>query len=144
MSCWKNADGTRSVNNYLLDSFALLRFLQKEPGSEPVKAILDDVQAGTACAMMNVINVGEVIYTVQRRFGRQYKLEVVMNIGRLGIVILPAVNDLVYRAAELKARFAMSYADTFAVASSIEHEATLVTGDPEFRAVEMLVKILWI
>lgn len=135
---------TNPVNNYLLDSFALLRFIQKEPGNEPVKAILEDVQVGRACAMMNVINMGEIIYTVQRRFGQQAKLEVVVNIGRLGITILPAPNDLVFRAAELKACFPMSYADTFAVASAIDHEATLVTGDPEFRQVEHLVKILWV
>ena len=132
------------MNSYLMDSFALLRFIQKEPGNEPVKAILSDVQSGRAYAMLNVINMGEIIYTVQKRFGLQYKLDVVMNIGRLGIVILPATNDLVFRAAELKARFAMSYADTFAVASAIEHNATLVTGDPEFRQVEGLVRILWI
>jgi predicted nucleic acid-binding protein len=132
------------VNNFVLDSFALLRFIQKEPGDEAVKAILEDVRLGKACAMLNVINMGEVIYTVQRRFGLQFKLDVVMNIARLGIEILPAPNDLVFRAAELKARFAMSYADTFAVASSIEHNATLVTGDPEFRQVEKLVKILWV
>ncbi len=132
------------MNNFVLDSFALLRFIQKEPGDEAVKAILEDVRLGKACAMLNVINMGEVIYTVQRRFGLQFKLDVVMNIARLGIEILPAPNDLVFRAAELKARFAMSYADTFAVASSIEHNATLVTGDPEFRQVEKLVKILWV
>ncbi len=132
------------MNNYLLDSFALLRFIQKEPGNELVKAILDDAQTGKACAMLNVINMGEIIYTVQRRFGLQAKLDVVMNIGRLGIVILPVPNDLVFRAAELKARFSMSYADTFAVASAMEHDATLVTGDPEFRHVENLIKIRWI
>ncbi|MBC8019298.1 MAG: type II toxin-antitoxin system VapC family toxin [Verrucomicrobia bacterium] len=132
------------MNNYLLDSFALLRFFQNEPGNEPVKAILESTQNGAACAMLNVINMGEIIYTVQRRFGQKSKLDVVMNIGRLGIVILPATNDVVFRAAELKARFAMSYADTFAVASAMEHDATLVTGDPEFRQVEKLVKIFWI
>lgn len=132
------------MNKYLLDSFALLRFMQKEPGHERVRAILDDAQIGKACAMLNIINMGEVIYTVQRRFGLQAKLDVVMNIGRLGIVILPVPNDLVFRAAELKARFSMSYADTFAVASAMEHDATLVTGDPEFRQVENLVKILWV
>lgn len=132
------------MNNYLLDSFALLRFIQKEPGNEPVKAILDDARIGKACAMLNVINMGEIIYTVQRRFGLQAKLDVVKNIALLDIAILPAPNDLVYRAAELKARFSMSYADIFAVASAIEHDATLVTGDPEFRQVEKLVKILWI
>lgn len=132
------------MNNYLLDSFVLLRFFQKEPGHEPVKAILDYVQRGAACAMLNVINMGEIIYTVQRRFGLHRKLEVVMNINRLGIVILPATNDCVFRAAELKARFAMSYADTFVVASAMEHNATVVTGDPEFRQVESMVRILWI
>ena len=59
-------------------------------------------------------------------------------------MILPVPNDLIFQAAELKARFAMSYADTFAVASAMEHNATLVTGDPEFRQVEQLIKILWI
>ena len=132
------------MNNYVLDSFALLRFIQKEPGNEPVKAILDDARLGKSCAMLNIINMGEVIYTVQRRFGLQAKLDVVMNVSRLGIVILPATNDLVFRAAELKARFAMSYADTFALASAIEHNATLVTSDPEFRQVEKLINILWV
>lgn len=132
------------MNNYLLDSFAILRFIQKGAGDEAVKDILEDVRIGKACAMLNVINMGEVIYSVQRRFGLQFKLDVVMNINRLGIVILPVPNDLVFRAAELKACFAMSYADTFAVASALEHDATLVTGDPEFRQVEHLIKILWI
>jgi ribonuclease VapC len=132
------------VNDYLLDSYALLRFIQKEAGDQQVKVILEEVQSGKARAMLNVSNLGEIIYTVQRRFGQQKKLDVVMNIGRLGIEILPATNDLVFRAAELKARFSMSYADTFAVASAIEHGATIVTGDPEFRQVEHLVKIIWI
>jgi len=144
MSCLKNGSVTKPVSDYLLDSFALLRFIQKEAGGEQVKTILADAQIGQANAMLNVINLGEIIYTVQRRFGHQKKLDVVMNIGRLGIVILPAPNDLVFRAAELKARYSMAYADTCAVASAIEHNATLVTGDPEFRQVEHLVRVLWI
>ena len=135
---------TKPVSDYVLDSFALLRFIQKEAGDEKVKTILDDVQIGKAIAMLNVINLGEIIYTVQRRFGLQKKLDVLMNIGRMGIVVLPVPNDLVFKAAELKARYSMSYADTFAVASAIEHDATLITGDPEFRQVEQLVKILWV
>ncbi|MDD5284613.1 MAG: hypothetical protein PHD54_02040 [Desulfuromonadaceae bacterium] len=38
----------------------------------------------------------------------------------------------------------MSYAGTFAVASAIEHNAVLDTGDPEFRQVEHLLNILWL
>ena len=132
------------MNKYLLDSFALLRFIQKEPGNEPVKAILEEAHSGRASAMLNIMNLGEIIYLVQRRFGHQAKLDVVKSIYLLDIDILPAPNDLVFRAAELKAQFSMSFADTFAVASAIEHGAIVVTGDPEFRQVEHLVKIFWV
>ncbi len=97
-----------------------------------------------ATAILNVVNMGEIIYTVHRRFGLQAKLDVVMNIGRLGIMILPAPNDLVFRAAELKAAFPISSADTFVVAAAMEHDAWVVTGDPEFRQVEHLVRIIWV
>jgi hypothetical protein len=42
------------------------------------------------------------------------------------------------------ASFAVSYANAFSVASSIEHNATLVTEDQEFRQAEHLEKIIWI
>ena len=53
-------------------------------------------------------------------------------------------NDLIFRAAEFEASFSISFADCFALASAVEHGAVLVTGDPEFRAVEHLVKIAWV
>jgi ribonuclease VapC len=57
---------------------------------------------------------------------------------------LPVSNDLIFRAAEYKPQYAISYADCFALASAIEHKAILVTGDPEFKKVEHLVDIAWI
>ena len=38
----------------------------------------------------------------------------------------------------------MSYADAFAIALAQELNATIVTGDPEFRSVEKIVDILWL
>ena len=48
------------------------------------------------------------------------------------------------RAAELKAKKKMSYADCFAAALAKLRKAELVTGDKEFRQVAGEVKILWI
>jgi hypothetical protein len=39
----------------------------------------------------------------------------------------------VRRAAELKSDHAIAYADAFAVATALEFDATLVTGDPEIK-----------
>ena len=93
---------------------------------------------------MNVINLGEIVYSTKRAFGDQKKIEILAHVERLGFRILPVPNDLVFRAAEYKASFSMSFADCFALASAVEYGAVLVTGDPEFRAVEHLVTIAWV
>jgi ribonuclease VapC len=80
----------------------------------------------------------------EARFGDQKKIEVLAHVERLGFRILSVPNDLVFRAVEYKAAFSMSFADCFALASAVEDGAVLVTGDPEFRAVEHLVTIAWV
>jgi predicted nucleic acid-binding protein len=132
------------MSSILFDSFALLRFFYQEAGSEKVAELLKEATRNEAPLLISAINVGELIYIVQRRSGEQAKLQMLVKLKSLDFTILPCPNELIFRAAEWKARFAMSYADTFAVASAIEHNATLVTGDPEFRQVEQLVKILWV
>jgi len=132
------------VNKLLFDSFALLRFFQKEAGGDKVRELLRESLAAGVPRLLNAINLGEMIYIVQRRCGEQKKLEMLAHLHRMDFTLLPCPNDLIFRAAELKARHPISYADAFALASAIEHSASLVTGDPEFRRVEGLVDIIWI
>ena len=94
--------------------------------------------------MINAINVGEIIYLTQRRFGETKKLEIFVHLHKLGLTILPCPNELIFHAAERKAEFPISNADACALASAIEQGASLVTGDPEFKQVEHLVKIIWV
>ncbi len=47
-------------------------------------------------------------------------------------------------AADFKARFRISLADAFAAALAKEKKAELVTGDPEFKALEKEIKIIWL
>ncbi len=132
------------MNSLLFDSFALLRFFCREPGAEKVRKLLAESLKADQTRLISAINVGELIYIVQRRFGDQKKLQMLVHLQSLGLTILPCPNDLIFRAAELKARYRISYADAFALASAIEHGADLVTGDPEFKQVEHLVKIIWV
>ena len=68
---------------------------------------------------MNVINLGEIVYATKRTFGDQKKIEVLAHVERLGFRILPVPNELVFRAAEYKASYSMSFADCFALASAV-------------------------
>ncbi len=127
----------------LFDSQALLKLFQREAGHEKIVRLLEQARRSGVRKYLNAINLGEIVYTTKRAFGDQKKIEILAHIERLGITVLPVPNELIFRAAEFKAGFSMSFADCFALASAVEHEAVLVTGDPEFRAVEHLVKIAW-
>jgi len=130
--------------SFIFDSHALLKFFQKEKGYEKVFHLLEEIRKTGAAKYINAINLGEIIYSTKKEFGDQKKLEVLANIERLNFTILPIPNNLIFRAAEYKAQYALSYADCFALASAVEQKATLVTGNPEFKKVEHLADIIWI
>ena len=129
---------------FIFDSYALLKVFQKEKGYENIVDLLRNIKKSRVEKYINVINVGEIIYTTKREFGDQKKFEVLASIERLNFTILQATNSLVYQAAEYKAQYSISYADCFVLASAIEHKAIIVTGDPEFKKVEHLIDIVWV
>jgi ribonuclease VapC len=129
---------------YLFDSHALLAFFQEEKGTEVVAKILRRALKQRLDRLICVINLGEIIYMTKRRFGDNKKVEILGRVHQLGFKILPAPEALVYKAAELKADYPISYADCFALACALEQSAILVTGDPEFKKVSHLINIQWI
>jgi ribonuclease VapC len=129
---------------FIFDSYVLLKFFQKEKGYEKVVHLFKEIKKTEAIKYINAINLGEIIYSTKREFGDQKKLEILANIERLNFTILPVPNSLIFQAAEYKAQYSISYADCFVLASAIDHRATVVTGDPEFKKVEHLVDIFWV
>jgi predicted nucleic acid-binding protein len=128
---------------FVFDSFALLAYFQAEPGALKVKAILQQARSDEVAVFLSAINLGEIIYTVERKLGRDASQETLHDLLTLPVQIAEATLDRVLLAAHIKASFPVSYADAFAVALAQETTATVVTGDPEFRRVESLVNVLW-
>jgi len=129
---------------YLFDSHALLTFFQNEEGAEIVAEILQRSMQKGLDRLICVINLGEIIYVTKRHFGDSKKLEVLARVHQLGLKVLPVPENLVFKAAEIKAQYPISYADCFALACAMEHSARVVTGDPDFKKIAHLVSIDWI
>jgi predicted nucleic acid-binding protein len=94
----------------LLDSFALLAYLNKEANFERVKQILAKTQKSGAFVLMNEINIGETYYILFRKRGGQqaeYFLDTILP----GIPITPVPNDFdsVIDAARIKAQSPLSF-----------------------------------
>ena len=129
---------------YVLDSFALLAYFGAEPGGPRVKALLAAAAANQAATYLSVINYGELVYITEREQGVSAARRAIAAIDQLPIAVIEADRRLTFAAAHVKAHHRLSYADAFAVAVAQQMQAILVTGDPEFRAVEHLVTVEWL
>lgn len=111
----------------VLDSWAVLRLLEGvEPAASRVEAVFDD----SARPAMSWVNAGEVFYIVMRLRGRDEAAAVLRDLRARVDLELPS-EERVVAAAAIKADHAMAYADAFAAATAIAHDAILLTGDPE-------------
>jgi predicted nucleic acid-binding protein len=129
---------------YLFDSHALLAFFQNEEGAEIVAEILHRAVKKGLDRLLCVINLGEIMYVTKRRFGDSKKLEVLARVHQLGLQVLAVPQNLVFKAAEIRAQYPLSYVDCFALACAMEHSARVVTGNPDFKTIAHLVSIDWI
>lgn len=128
----------------LLDSFAMLAFLNKERGFEKVRSLLRAAETTSEPLLMNEINIGEVYYVTAKDRSVERAEEFLHRLETLPIQ--PVSNSFadVLEAARIKARFPISYADAFVVATAVRMNAAIVTGDPEFQSVPPLVTIVWL
>jgi predicted nucleic acid-binding protein len=120
------------------DAFAWLAWLQDEPGAAVVQRWLDDADAGRAECVTSVINLGEA-YSRLVRVERRDQAESLWRLATRGILpvsVKDATRRRVRRAAELKSKHVIAYADAFAVATAVEFDAILLTGDPEIEPLE--------
>jgi ribonuclease VapC len=129
----------------LLDSFALLAYLNKETGFGKVRDILAKAQKSGIHVLMNEINVGETYYILYRKRGQE-KAEYFLDTILAGLPIDMVPNDLehVIDAARIKAEFRLSFCDCLDVATAHRENAVIITGDPEFKKIEHLVEIEWL
>jgi len=132
------------MTRFVLDSFAILALLNREPGADRVRAILDGLAAGTCQALMCAANLGEVFYIVKRRRSEDDAHRMVAYLRVIGVIVVPLDEHLALVAGGLKADHPMSFADCMAGALALDRDATLVTADPEFHAIEGLVTIEWL
>jgi ribonuclease VapC len=93
---------------------------------------------------MSEINIGEVGYILLRTGLTNNLDDFLSQFLSLPIRPVPVDFDLVIEAAKIKARYPLSYADAFAVATALRNDAAIITGDPEFKAVTKLVRIDWL
>lgn len=131
---------------YVLDSFALLAYLEGEAGMPRVRSVLAGAEAQRHAVYLSLINLGEALYITERERGLAAARRTLGAVDQLPLQIVAVSRATVLEAAHVKARFSISYADAFAVVAARDHGGVVMTGDPEFRplADAGLVAVEWL
>jgi predicted nucleic acid-binding protein len=128
----------------VLDSYAVLAFLFQEPGHEKVVALFEKAAESDKTLLLAAPNWAEVRYMIERKVGITRWQEVRTRLLGLPIEIVPVDQELAELAGEIKATNKMSLADCFAAALAKQRKIDIYTGDPEFRALESEIRIIWL
>lgn len=128
----------------VLDSFALIAYFRGEPQGVPVKELLQKASKADKPVHMTEVNYAEAKYMILRKDGAQAWTQAAKVLVALPVEFHAADRELADLAADFKSRFSLSLADAFAAALAKKHKAELVTGDPEFKALEKEIKITWL
>ena len=128
----------------VLDAYALVAFLEGEPGADRVENLIHLALRGEIRIEMCVINLGEVYYSTARKKTVEVADDLVNTLLGMPIEFVSVEWELARQAAQFKARGGIAYADCFAAALAYQNGQPLVTGDPEFRRLEQFINIEWI
>lgn len=130
-------------DTYVLDAQPIVGSYRGEPFRPAVQRLIEGAKQGSVTFRLTSVNAGEIVYGVERALGRtagEFVLEEIQDWTEIVVADL----ELSLRAAWLKLRGGISYADGFAAALAHRDGLPVLTGDPEFRRVEDVVRIAWL
>ncbi len=134
----------KKAKAYVLDTWAVIAYLEDEPSAEQVEELIATAHEEQIPIYMSVVNVGEVWYTLAREVSEEEANAGVKMLSDLRIQFENVDWELTQEAARFKSQNKMSYADAFAAALAKVKKADLVTGDNEFKPLDGQIKISWV
>jgi predicted nucleic acid-binding protein len=125
-----------SVRRYVLDANALIVFFEERGGgARKIRDLLSEAVRQDVPLLMSAVNWGEVFYIAWRLHGEDKAREAEARLQEMPVAVISVDMERASRAAALKQKHSLVYADAFAAEIAIERGAWLVTADPEFSKV---------
>ena len=134
-------------SSIVLDSFAIIGYLENETFSSRVETILTQAREGNNLIYLHAIHLGEVYYITLREQGQDLADLAYARIRAFPLTYIEIIDEELLRtAATFKAKYPISYTDAFAAAMAVMNNAFLLTGDPEFQVIEQKenISIEWL
>ena len=129
------------MKEYVLDANAVLRYfaVSEGQGTNKVRALFEQAERGQARLSMSVINLGEVLYVLLKHVGESRARHYVQVLQHV-VTMVEADAAQALGAAEMKHKYKLGYAGSFAAMLAVTVKATLVSADPGFEKLGKTLK----
>lgn len=130
------------VTVFVLDSSAVLRYIDNEPGATRVNEIFKTCVRHQARMCIPALQWGEIAGELRKRLGPDGGKRSLESLIPLDLDIVPATAERAMHAAAIRVDRKIPYADAFALDLAMDSaEHILVTADYDFKDVADLVRI---
>lgn len=130
------------MTQYVLDTSALLAYIENEEGTTEVEALLQKALDDEAVLYISMVSCIEVFYITWQEQGKDAAAERLKLVDDLMVIQEPVDSQLTKIIGEIKATKAMSFADCCIAGLAKFKQATLVHKDPEYEQIENEIKQL--
>ena len=128
------------MSNYVLDTSALLAYIENEEGADEVETLFVNALDSTIEIFISTVTCIEVFYISLQEQGNVIAANRLKLIENLPLTQQPLNQQLTKIVGEIKASKSMSFADSCIAGLAKFKNAVLVHKDPEFEQIEEDVK----
>jgi len=123
--------------SFVLDTSALMTFIEKEEGAERVREVLLKKSI-----IIYWLSIMETVYISQRELGEEEALTRYALLKKLNArIIWDADESLLLNAARIKSTHSLSLADSVIAAFTAQHKAILLHKDPEYEPLQDVLEM---
>ena len=122
---------------FVLDTSALMAFIEQEDGAERVRDILRKHSI-----ILSWLSILEAVYISQRELGEEEAITRYALLKKLNAeIIWNADEALLLNASKIKSANSLSLADSIIAAIALQNQATLLHKDPEYEQLHGIVEM---
>ncbi|PIP48938.1 MAG: hypothetical protein COS87_01840 [Chloroflexi bacterium CG07_land_8_20_14_0_80_45_17] len=120
------------VDRYVLDTSAIMTMWQDEDGSNDVAGLIAEAAFGGCELYLSFMTFFEAYYITKRKAGESKALEIYYWLTSSSAKRVNLEEDILVKAGDLKAKYQISAADAWIIATALFKNAAVVHKDSEF------------
>ena len=123
-------------NSFVLDTSAIITFLEDEDGADTVSELLEQAEQGKCKIFVSFVTFTEIFYISIQEQGETIAEERIEQLKTFPVRRIESNSAMSLTTGRLKAQNNISFADAWIAALAIEKNAKLVHKDPEFEVLQ--------